>query len=146
MTFNLHLLSMLCNKVYHEYLQRWHCISRLFPMNGIAECFSVMKVSGCICSKGFKGAVHWYYFDVKPFNLAACFITKCDAKCYDTCIKMAGQGQQCTIKYELYWCFSWHTTSVLVGENAEKSFICGRTVKLNGQNEMFARVLGMGHH
>ena len=49
----------------------------------------------------FKGAVHWHCFDVKPFNLSACFITKCDVKRYDTYIKMADHGQQCTIMYEL---------------------------------------------
>ena len=45
-----------------------------------------------------------YCFDVKPFNLIACFSTKCDAKdtkCYDTCIKTPGHGQHCTIMYEL---------------------------------------------
>ena len=26
-----------------------------------------------------KGAVHWYCFDAKLFNVTACFITKCDA-------------------------------------------------------------------
>ena len=31
----------------------------------------------------FKGAVCWYCFDEKPFNLTACFIIKCDTKCYD---------------------------------------------------------------
>ena len=30
-----------------------------------------------------KGAVRQYCFDVKPFNLAACFITKYDAICCD---------------------------------------------------------------
>ena len=49
----------------------------------------------------FKEAVCRYYFDVKPFNFLVCFITKCDAKCYDTRIKMADHGQQCTIMYEL---------------------------------------------
>ena len=44
----------------------------------------------------FKGAVCRYCFDVKPF---ACFFMKCDVKCYDTCIKMADHGQQCTIMY-----------------------------------------------
>ena len=39
--------------------------------------------------------------------------------------------------------FSWHTMSVLIGK---KSVICGTAVKLNGQSEMFARMLGMGHH
>ena len=29
---------------------------------------------------------------------------------------------------------------------SEKSFICDRTVKLNGQSETFACVLAMGHH
>ena len=29
------------------------------------------------------GVVHQYYFDVKPFNLTVCFITKCDAECYE---------------------------------------------------------------
>ena len=28
-----------------------------------------------------KGAVRWYCFDAKPFNLTSCFITKCDVKC-----------------------------------------------------------------
>ena len=32
--------------------------------------------------------------DMKPL---ACFITTCDVKCYDTRIKMADHGQQCTI-------------------------------------------------
>ena len=51
------------------------------------------------CNK-IKGAVCQYYFDVKPFNLTACFIMKCDTKCYDMHIKMEGHGQQCTIMYE----------------------------------------------
>ena len=48
-----------------------------------------------------KGAVRWYCIDAKPFNLTACFITKCDMNCYDYTLKMAGHGQQCTIMYEL---------------------------------------------
>ena len=55
-----------------------------------------------------------------------------------TCIKITGHGQQCTIMYEVYGHFSWHTISVLIGDN---SFIWG-----NGQSKMFARVLAMGHH
>ena len=49
----------------------------------------------------FKGVVRWHCFEVKPFNLLACFTTNCDMKYYDTCIKMADHGQQCTIMYEL---------------------------------------------
>ena len=60
-----------------------------------------------------------------------------------THIKMRDHGQQCTIMYEVYGHFSWHTMSVLI---SEKSFICGSTVKLNGQSKMFAHVLVMGHH
>ena len=30
-----------------------------------------------------KGAVCQYCFDAKPFNLTACFITKCDTEFYD---------------------------------------------------------------
>ena len=48
-----------------------------------------------------KGAVRQYCFDVKPFSLLACFITKCDTKCYDTYIKMPDRGLQCTIMYKL---------------------------------------------
>ena len=48
-----------------------------------------------------KGAVHHYCFDVKPFNLSACFIMKCDMKCYDYILKMVGHEQQCTRMYEL---------------------------------------------
>ena len=47
-----------------------------------------------------KGVVRRYCFDVKLFNLTACFIMKC----YDYALKMAGHGQQsqqCTIVYEL---------------------------------------------
>ena len=29
-----------------------------------------------------KGVVRWYCSDVKPSNLTACFIMKCDAICY----------------------------------------------------------------
>ena len=29
-----------------------------------------------------KGVVHWYCFE-KPFNLTACFVTRCDAECCD---------------------------------------------------------------
>ena len=43
-----------------------------------------------------KGAVNRYCFDVKTFNLTACFIMKCDVKCYDYTLKMAGYEQQCT--------------------------------------------------
>ena len=42
------------------------CSSKFYPCNGL-----------------FKGAVRWYCFGVKPFNLTTCFITKCDANCYD---------------------------------------------------------------
>ena len=41
--------------------------------------------------------------------------------------------------------FSWHTTFILVLVG-KKSFIYGRAVKLNGQSEMYARMLAMGHH
>ena len=34
-----------------------------------------------------------YCFDAKPFNLTACFIMKCDTKCYDYALKMAGHEQ-----------------------------------------------------
>ena len=54
-----------------------------------------------------------------------------------------GHGQQCTIMYELGDVFFWHTMSVLIGK---KSFICGRTVELNGQSKMFTRMLAMGRH
>ena len=48
-----------------------------------------------------KGAVSWYCSDVKPFILTTCSIMKCDTKCYEYDLKMAGHGQQCTIMYEL---------------------------------------------
>ena len=41
----------------------------------------------------FKGAVRWYCFDAKPFNLTACFITKREVKFYDYTLKMAGHEQ-----------------------------------------------------
>ena len=63
-----------------------------------------------------KGVVHQFCYDVKPFNLMACFITKCDTS-------VAHQNG------------AWHTMSVLIGK---KSFICGRTVKLYGHGETFA--------
>ena len=60
--------------------------------------------SYCTC-KGLKqnlqGAVGRYCFDMKLINLLACFIMKYDVLCYDTRIKMADHGQQCTIVYEL---------------------------------------------
>ena len=77
---------------------------------------------------------------MKPFILLTCFITECDEKYYDMHIKMANYGQQCTIIYEFSDIF-WHTMSVLIGE---KSFMCGRIVKLNGQGETFACVSGNG--
>ena len=49
----------------------------------------------------FKGVVCWHCCDVKPFNLTACFITKCDMSVMITRIKMVGHEQQCTIMYEL---------------------------------------------
>ena len=45
-----------------------------------------LSVSGTVLSdvKILKGhAVHQYCFDVEPFNLTACFIIKCEVKCYD---------------------------------------------------------------
>ena len=48
-----------------------------------------------------KGTMRQYCFDAKPFNLTACCITKCDAKCYGYALKMAGHEQQCTTMYEL---------------------------------------------
>ena len=80
---------------------------------------------------------------MKPFNLTACFITKCDTIVMITCIKMAGHGQQCTNNVQVLVTFSQHTVLVLIGE---KNFICGKTVKLNLQSKTFAHVLAMGHH
>ena len=48
-----------------------------------------------------KGVDCRYCYDVKPFNLTAYFITKCDTSVMTMCIKMAGHGQQSTIMYEL---------------------------------------------
>ena len=45
--------------------------------------------------------------------------------------------------YKLKGRFSWLKTSASIGED---SFICCRTVKLDGQSKMFACVLAMGHH
>ena len=45
--------------------------------------------------------VHRYCYDVKPFNLMACFIMKCDTNVMITCFTMVGHGQQCTIMYKL---------------------------------------------
>ena len=84
-----------------------------------------------------------YYFDTKPFILTACFIMKCDVICYDYMLKMVGHGQQCTVMYELKGCCSWLKTSALIEEN---SYICCRTVKLDGQSKMFACVLAVGRH
>ena len=59
---------------------------------------------------------------------------------------MASHGQQCTIMYGLYlltFFLAYDNMSVLIGE---KDFICGRTVKLNGQNETFAHVLQLKDH
>ena len=44
----------------------------------------------------FKGAAHWYYFDVKQFSLTACFIMKSDVKCYDYTHQ---NGGPCTTVY-----------------------------------------------
>ena len=43
---------------------------------------------------------------------------RCDVKCYDLNIKMAGYGQQCTIVYWLYLVtfFLAYNMSVLIGE------------------------------
>ena len=90
-----------------------------------------------------KGVVCQYCYDVKPFSLTACFITKCDTSFMIIRSKMAGHEQQCTIIYELQWCFVWHIMSVLI---VEKIFIHSRTVKFNRQSKTFARMLAMGHH
>ena len=90
-----------------------------------------------------KGVVCRYCYDVKPFNLTACFIMKCDTSVIITRSKMEGHEQQCTIMYKLQWYLSWHTMSVLIGE---KIFIHSRIVKLNAQSETFAYMLAMGHH
>ena len=87
--------------------------------------------------------VYQYCFDVKPFNLAACSIMKCDMKCYDY---VHQNGRPLTAVYnnvQALVMFSWHTTSVLIGK---KSFICicGRRAKLNGKSETVAHVSAMG--
>ena len=115
---------------YMFYYMLWE-----YPLIDILE-----NILAAVC---FKRAVCRYCFDMKPFNILACFITKCDALCYDTRIKMADHGKQCTIMYKLQWHFSWHTMSVLIGK---KDFMCGITVKLNGQGEQFARILAIGRH
>ena len=35
-----------------------------------------------------KGVVRQYCYDVRPFNLTACFITKCDGNVMITCSKL----------------------------------------------------------
>ena len=58
----------------------------------------------CVCvlaCMSVKGLVCWYWYDVKPFNLTACVITKCDVNVVIMRIKMAGHGKQYTIMYKL---------------------------------------------
>ena len=87
--------------------------------------------------------MHWYCFDAKPFNLKACFITKCDAKFYDYAHQNGRPWIAVDNNMQALEAFSWHTMSVLI---SGKNFICGRTVKLNRQSEMFALMLAMGCH
>ena len=58
---------MLYSWLVHKVPMLDTCSSKFYPWNYVL----------------FKGAVRWCCFGVKPFNLAACFIMKCDAKCYD---------------------------------------------------------------
>ena len=83
--------------------------------------------------------VYQYCFDMKPFNLAACFIMKC----YDYVHKNGRPLAAVYNNVQALVMFSWHTTSVLIGK---KSFICGRRAKWNRQSETFANVLAMGRH
>ena len=91
----------------------------------------------------FKGVVHWYCFDVKPSSLTACFIMKYDTKCYDYAHQNGGPWTAVYNNVQDLVMIFWHTKSVLIGE---KSFICSRTVKLNGQSETFANMLATGRH
>ena len=50
-------------------------------INAVACIWAITKFIK-LRSLKLKGVVHRYYFDVKPSNLTACFITKCDAICY----------------------------------------------------------------
>ena len=74
---------------------------------------------------------------MKSFNLVACFITKCDAKCYDYADQNGGPSTAVYNNVRALVMFSCHTMSVLIGK---KSVICDRAVKLNGQSEMFALI------
>ena len=86
--------------------------------------------------------MRWYCFDAKPFNLKACFITKCDTKFYDYAHRNGGPWTAVDNNMRALMTFSCHKMSVLIGK---KSFICGRTVKLNGLSETFTLMLEMGH-
>ena len=89
-----------------------------------------------------EGVVRWYCYDAKPFNLTACFITKCDPKCYNYVHQHDGPWIAVYNNVRTLVTFSSHTMLVLIGE---KSIICSRT-ELNGQSKTFARMLATGHH
>ena len=96
-----------------------------------------------------KGVVHQYCYDGKPFNLTACFIMKCDVKCYDYAHQNGGPWavmynnlQQCT------GCTSFSDVSLGIQHQylLVRSFIWVRRVKLNGQSETFPSMLAMGRY
>ena len=68
---------------------------------------------------------------------------KCDAICYDYVHQNGGPWTTVYNNVRALVMFSWHTTSVFIGE---KRFICGTTVKLNVQSETFAHMLTMDCH
>ena len=90
-----------------------------------------------------KEVVRWYCFHVKPFNLTACFIMKCDINCYDHTHQNGGPWIAVYNNVRALVLLFLHSMSVLIGE---KSFICGRTVKFNRQSKTFACVLANGYH
>ena len=130
MAYMLHLLQYkYCIQIDHlsclSFLGIWigvlflHMIIYILAQWGQSWCM----IKGCM--------VYQYCFDVKPFNLAACFIMKCDTKCYDY---VHQNGRPLTAVYnnvQALVMFAWHTMSVMIGK---KSFICGRRAKLNRQS------------
>ena len=76
---------------------------------------------------------------------------KCDVKCYDYAHHSGGpwtavyNNVRALVTFFLVYISIdwWHKMPVLIGK---KSFICSRTVKLNGQSVMFGCMLAMGCH
>ena len=69
-----------------------------------------------------KGAVCWYCFGVKPFNLTACFIMKCDMNCYDYAHQNGGP-----------WIAVYNNVQTLV------TFFLADNVSIDWQEEFYMR-------